>query len=455
VRAQLRHGLLLTLLLLAPGLAAAPADADPAALGPAGREGAPDPPAPPSAPPAPLGWPEGRPLPPEVVAAQEALRAAREAARRTRLGLEAEVTLAPELDVLRRDDPPRPATTDLDLRPEATVTWSPLRSETLLARARVLEAEVDLADAWREAILTAWRAPVARARARADLQEARADLDAARAARDAAASEASVAGADRATAEDDPAAGPDAAAAALREARLDVREAHLDLAEARRELAALPTAPGDDPGAPPVRERRVALPPPTPAPGWTPRALRARALRLAADVARSERRRLGALLPKLGVEVGYAGSDAAWRAELALERGRPRGELGASLGGTPQERGWLKAYAALRIGSDARRREAALADARRAERLGREAEAAAWRAELRAVRADAEAREARWRLAEARLASARRGDDGRRVARAEDRARRAWLSYLTAAGKAWTLLERLPPLPPEPARPTR
>jgi hypothetical protein len=388
---------------------------------------------------APAGWPAQRPLPPAVAAAREALREAREEARRTRLGLEAEVTVAPELDILRRDDPPRPATPDLELRPEASVTWSPLRSETLLARARVLEAEVDLTDAWREAIVAAWRAPVALARVEADRREARAALEAARAALEAAAAHAD---------------GPrEEAEVAREEARLDVREARLDLAEARRELAARPVAPGHGRGAPAAPERRRALPLPAPAPGWTPRALRARALRRAADVARSERRRVGALLPKLGLEVGYAGSDAAWRAELALERGRPRGELGARLGGTPQERGWLKASAALRLGSDLPRREADLADARRAQRLGREAEAAAWRAELDAARTEAEAREARWRLAEDRLAAARRGGAPRRVARAEDRARRAWLAYLTAADKAWALLETLPPLPPELARP--
>jgi hypothetical protein len=244
---------------------------------------------------------------------------------------------------------------------------------------------------------------------------------------------------------------------ALRDARLDEREARLDLDEARRELADLSTATGPsgltraDLGGTRSRDgsrRPVALPGTTP--GWTPRALRADALRRAADVARGERRHLDAVLPKLGVEVGYAGSDAAWRAKLALEHGRPRGELGASLDGTPQERGWFKAYAAVRFGSDAPAREADLASVREAARTGRVADAAAWRAELRDARAGARAREARWRLAEARRVAAHEDGTPRSVARAEDRARRAYLAYLTAAGKVLELLEALPPLPPLP-----
>jgi hypothetical protein len=154
------------------------------------------------------------------------------------------------------------------------------------------------------------------------------------------------------------------------------------------------------------------------------------------------------VLPKLGVEIGYAGSDAAGTAKLALEHGRPRGELSATLGGTPQERGWLEVYADVRFGSDAAVRRTELAAARAAARTGRVSDEAAWRADVRDARADVRAREARWRLAEARLRAAREDGAPRAVARAVDRARRAYLAYLTATGKALDLLEALPPLPP-------
>ena len=402
----------------------------------------------------PVAWPAGTPVPPEVETARDQLRAARTAERRARLGLEAEVIVAPDLDVVRRDDPPRPPRADLELRPEAKVRWAPLRSEALLARARVLEAEVELLEAWRAAILDAWRLPIERARAEAALRAARAELSEAAEAREAAASHVAEERAARARA--DPAdRSLVAAERTLRDARLDEREARLDLDEARRELAALPTAttargdPPTDGGVPEpgtARRRRISLP--RPAPGWTPRDLRADALRRAADVARSERRRLGAVLPKVGVEIGYAGSDATGTAKLALEHGRPRGELGASLGGTPQERGWLEAYAAVRLGSDAPTRAADLAAVRERARTGRVADAAAWRADLRDARAEVRTREARWRLAEARSVAAHEDGAARAVARADDRARRTYLTYLTAVGKVLDLVEALPPLPP-------
>lgn len=388
----------------------------------------------------PAAWPTEASTPVAVEDARAALREAREAARRQRAGIEAEILIAPELDLLWRDDPPRPRQEDGALRPEASLTWSPLRSEALLADARVLEAELRLLDAWRRALLARWRAPVERARADAALRAAEADVHEAEADVDAAEADVRDVGARRTVASDDERRD---AARALEDAELDLREARLDLEEARRDLAALPP-PGDGPDA---AERRVELAlPATPSLRAT-RGYRARALRLAADVARSERRRLAAVLPDLGVEAGYAGADARIDGRLALRDGRPQARIRGVLEGTPQERAWLKAYLTLRLGDDRARATAAARAARRRELRAQAELHAAWRVEARQLRTEVEARRARWRLAEDRLAAARDRGDAQRSARAEEAARRAWLRYLDAVGKASTLFEALPGAP--------
>lgn len=398
----------------------------------------------------PATWPKEVPTPRAVEDARSSLRQAREAARSERAGLDAELLIAPELDLTWRDDPPRPVRGEATLRPEASLSWSPLRSETMLADARVLEAELALLDAWRRALLARWRAPVERARAEAALRAAVADVREAEAKRTAAdGTVAELADDDRDDDANDPARDDEryearrAAARALEDAELDLRDARLELAEARRDLSALP--PSGDRSVAAPRRVELALPPTPALP--TSRAYRARALRLAADVARSDRRRLEAVLPDLGVEAGYAGSDARIDGRLALRDGRPQARLRGVLDGTRQERAWLKVYLTLRLGADRGRTTAAAHAARRRQRRALAELDATWRAEVRELRFEVEARRVRWRLAEDRLAAARvRGDAGR-TGRAEDAARRAWLRYLDAVGKASTLVEALPGAP--------
>lgn len=387
----------------------------------------------------PSAWPHDAEAPAAVREARTELVAAREAARRGRIAIDAEVTIGPEVELLGRDDPPRPVEASFDASPEASLSWSPLPSEGMLLEARVLEAEDRLLDAWRRAIVAAWRAPVERARGDADLREAEAELAEAGEARRRA-----LAAVDEARQEGDPEA-LERAERSLRDAELDLREARIDRDEARRDARPADAArPGTPVGGTDASDARFAVRIPETPPFAATRRYRARALRLSAVVARSERRRVGALLPRLGVEAGYAGSDASLRADLALRDGRARGRLRGALGGTPQERGWVRAFAVVRLGNDLAGVEAALASARDDRRRTLDARSIDWHRDLRDARADAETRGARWRLAEDRLRAAREDGDLRRIARAEDDARRLWLLYLSAAAKTLALLEALP-----------
>jgi len=366
-------------------------------------------------------WTEELAVPDAVRAADQRLAAARDALRRARLGLDAELTLAPTARLTARDDPPRPPETELAWRPKASLRWSPLRSEALLAEARVLEAEADRIAAWREATLEALRTPVALARLEEAVAAARLELDGA-----------------RRRLEDAETAGQRRRAAAT----LDVREARLELDEARRELRDLRAGPAGvkRSGA---TERRIDLPlPPLPDPTTT-RAYRARALRLAADVARSERRWRKAVMPRLRLEVGYAGSDGSVAAQLELHDGRPRGQLSGAIGGTRQERGWATVSALFRLGSDLPSSVAERTSAREEERRALDHLEAAWTREAVARWADARTAGARWRIAEARRATVA-PDDERGRARALEGARRAWLRYLAALDKVTTLAETWP-----------
>lgn len=407
----------------------------------------------------PLGWPDDRPVPDAVRAADARLAAARDALRGARLGLDAEVAIAPTVRLTARDDPPRPLETELAWRPKASLGWSPLRSEALLAEARVLEAEAGRIAAWRDAVFAALRTPVALARLEDAVAAAELDLDTARRRRaDAEAALATaVATAQRAshdTTNETPtdAAPKDASTtsedelATLRRRRaaatLDVREALIEVDEARRELLELRA--GTE-GAPPrwETERRLDLPlPPLPEPTAT-RAYRARALRLAADVARSERRWRKAVMPRLGLEVGYAGSDASVAAELKLHDGRPRGRLSGAIGGTRQERGWATVSALFRLGSDLPSADADKADAREQERRTLEKLEATWTREAVTRWEDARTARARWRIAEARSALVAPDDERGRI-RALETARRSWLRYLAALDKVSTLAETWP-----------
>lgn len=381
----------------------------------------------------PPGWPDDRAVPSAVRAADERLAAARAALRRARLGLDAEVTVAPTATLTKRDDPPRPVETELAWRPKASLSWSPLRSEALLAEARVLEAEADRIAAWREATLEALRTPVALAQLEDALAAAELDLGDARRRR--ADAEAAIAAAD---ATDELVALDRRRAAAT----LDVREARIEVDEARRELLELGAATQGGPRHA-AAERRLDLSlPPLPEPTGT-RAYRARALRLAADVARSERRWRKAVLPRLGLEVGYAGSDGSVAAELELHDGRPRGRLSGAIGGTRQERGWATASALFRLGSDLPSAVAEQAAAREDELRTLEQLEAAWTREAVARWEDARTARARWQVAEARRATVAPDDERGRV-RTLAAARRSWLRYLAALDKVTTLAETWP-----------
>jgi hypothetical protein len=382
-------------------------DARPAAAGP-------DPDARPGA------WPADLADPPDVAAALAAWRAARTAWTRRRHGLEAELVFAPRADLLARDDPPRPLESEVRLRPSAALRWSPLRSETLLAEARLLEAQAAWTAAWREALLARWTLPVQRDRATAAHARAEERVRDARTARNTAADE-------------------DA-----READLDLREARLDLADAAHELRAIEARArdlglklADGPSA------RPGLASPEVPDPVTTLAYRARAARLAADVARSERRWTDATMPLLAIEAGYAGSDAAVEAGLELRNGRPSATLDAALEGTPQERAWARLQATFRLGSDLGEARAARDAARDAEVEELAAFEARWRSEVAEARREADAATARWRLAEERLAAVAPDDaDGRE--RALDAARRAWLRMARDHGTLLAWIEAWP-----------
>lgn len=370
----------------------------------------------------PTSWPPERPDPPNVAAAQAAWDEARTAARRTRAALDADLVLDPSLTVRKRDDPPRPADTVASWSPSASLAWSPLRSETLLAEARVLEAEIAWTDAWREALLAALTLPVEHDAAQEQLADA--DGDVAKALAD----RSSASGGD--PARTDPGAEFD-----LREARLDRADASGDLDDVEREAAALGVPLGRD-GADRPALRVPAAPDPT-----TTRAYRARALRLAADVARSERRWTDGVVPALGLEIGYAGSDARVEASAELRHGRPRLRLDGSLEGTPQERGWARLSAAFRLGSDLAGLRRDVDDARLAEvevlaDLERD-----WHADVRGSLRAFEGDAARWRLAEDRVDAADEEADRRR---AEARARRAWLRMARSYGAVLEAFEAWP-----------
>lgn len=391
----------------------------------------------------PPGWPDGLAVPDAVRAADARLAAARDALRRARLGLDADVTIAPTARLTARDDPPRPLEGRLAWRPKASLSWSPLRSEALLAEARVLEAEADRIAAWREATLAALRTPVALARLEDAVAAAHVGLEAAR--RRLANAEAALAAADVPDESTAGAPSEDAAAALERRrtaAMLDVREARIEVDEARRELQQLRAATRGV-RLPSAAERRPDLPLPALPDPTSTRAYRARALRLAADVARSERRWRKAVMPRLGLEVGYAGSDGSVAAQLELHDGRPRGKLSGEIGGTRQERGWATVSALFRLGSDLPSSLAEQAASREAERRTLDRLEATWTREATERWEDARTARARWRIAEARQATVAPDDERGRV-RALEAARRSWLRYLDALEKVTTVAETWP-----------
>lgn len=385
---------------------------------------------------------------PDVVNAREDLRAAHEALEHSRRGLSAEMTVRPRLDLLARDDPPRPRTGDLDLRLGASLAWAPLRSGILLDEARVVEAELRLLDARREAFVGGLRSRVARARTGAAVsaaEEARRaashEVASARHAVEEGAGTPADAAADGEAGID--AAESSAATAEADEARrrlaradLDLREALLDLADARRDREGL-----GRPAEPEVGPERPDLRLPGIGDVRTLGAFRARELRLAAAIAREERRRLDAFMPDLSLEGGYAGADAAVSAGLALAGGRPRGRLQVAWTGTRQERAWARMSLTLRLGSDADAALTSPADLAVSARATLEELADELEAEARADLAEAASRRSHWRLAEEHLAIEREEGDSRRIARAEEVARREWLRFLRAAVAAADTLE--------------
>lgn len=375
----------------------------------------------------PAGAPLRVPATQEVREAEAELRLRLEARRTHRHALDVELRLAPELDLLARDDPPRPADFDAGLEAGASLSWAPLRNQRLLAEARVLEARRGVVDAWRDAGMRALAAPVEAARAEHEVREA---------SRDRAHVRAEVAAAQDALAAARSAAGPDAesgrrqARRDLREARLDLREADLDLREAQRAAASWAgTARADDR---PERPRFV-LPDPEPAEML---ALRARALRDAAAVALAERRAIAGWLDEIELEGGYHGRAARIEGRAALDGGRPRLESELTLAGTPQERWSLTLSAALRVGQDTGPAQRALRRARRGAEEDARRRVRTWRRDGREGQAEVGALEARLDLAEDRLRLAREGADGEAVADALDDARRAWLGYLGAVEDA-------------------
>ncbi len=368
----------------------------------------PSPPAgPPDAPgPPPDAWPTDRPEPAEVTRRRGAWRDAVRARTRRLRATEAEVVVPAGVHLLKRDDPPRPADLAPSFAPEATATWSPLRSERLLAEARVLEAERAWRDAWRDALHAAWAGPVERARLEAERAEARAAL----------------------------AHDPDDA----RDAALDLRIADADQAALARDAHEALAPIGAEPdwaggGAPwPVLadvERPAFRPPAAPPPEATLH-VRARLARALADLARSERRRTAALLPHVGLELGYAGRHAEVSGALALRAGRPEAGLRARARGTPQERAWVDVGATVRFGSDAGRRARDVDDARREVARVRERARRDVAADAAEARDDLEVATARWRAAERDRAAA--WTAGTPDPDALDDARRAWLRYLRA-----------------------
>ncbi|MDR9391286.1 MAG: hypothetical protein RI554_04580 [Trueperaceae bacterium] len=369
---------------------------------------------PPDAPgPAPAAWPADHPEPAEVTRRREAWRDAVRARARRHRATDAELVLPAGAHLLKRDDPPRPTERAPSFAPEVAATWAPLRSERLVAEARVLEAERAWRDAWRDALHAALAAPVERARLEVERADARAAL----------------AGGD-----------PDDA----RDAALDLRIAEADLVALHRDaheaLAPLRSAGPDaaqggrtPPASWPVLadvERPALTPPPAP-PAAATLHVRARVARALADVARSERRRTAALLPHVGLEVGYAGRHAETSGSVELRAGRPEAEVRARARGTPRERAWVDLEASVRFGSDAGRRTRDLEDARRDLERARERATRDVGADVTEARNDLDVATARWRAAEAARAAA--WSAGRPDAGALDDARRDWLRYLREA----------------------
>jgi len=234
----------------------------------------------------PVSWPEGAALPGGVREAEGAFRAAVAAWRGERRALTAEVTLDPEVRVVRRDDPRRVGVVTPTLTPGARVAWDPLRSEALLAEARVFEAIGAWREAWCEALIEARRVPVVLARAEAEVEEVRASLAALRE------------------------EGASAESLVVREAMLAVEEASWQLEEAQGSAVGVAVDLGGD--------ARPAGSLPGPRPVEALPAFLALTLREAAALARSERRRVAAFLPSLGVEVGYAGSQGRLEARRSV-----------------------------------------------------------------------------------------------------------------------------------------
>lgn len=371
----------------------------------------------------PAFWPSSLSPPLQVLDAREALASANAAWRERRLALETELVLEPQLGVMARDDPPRPAEARAQWQPSATVAWSPLRSETLLSEARVLEAEAAYAAAWREAWSELDQAPVERARAAARLAQAEHAWN--------------------------ETANGDADDLERREAQLDLEEARFDLRRFEDQLEASFGSP--EPFSLPAERRHDHPDPRRPQVTATWR-YRARALRLAADVARSERRWTAAVVPLLELEVGYAGSDAQVGAELELRGGRPTARAYASLGGTPQERGWATLSAAFRFGNDQPAVRAGLDAARLAEvRTLAELEEH-WNGRALILTDELAFARERWRLEEDRLAAEAMAEAGAEAEadvsgqeRTLDRVRRAYLRFLRAYDALCTQLEAWPP----------
>jgi len=356
----------------------------------------------------PAAWSAQVSVPTSVFRAEDAFLTARDVLQKERSGFSADLTFKPAFSILKRDDPPRPAVTSTSVSPTGSLSWRPLRSEVLLAEARVFEAFSGWLESWRDVLVSTWIAPVRLAQAKQEnfaLQTRIAALK-------------------ENSAEDDV-----ESLFELWEVELDQKDALITHVEAYQDALRLV---GSNP-----REQRFPVTVKDSGSLAMLPAYRATMLRAAAVVARSERRRLAAVMPSLSLAMGLAGSRARAEAEFGFSHGRPEAFLKASLNGTPQERAWASLEASFRLGTDLGEVEQDVLDARQEVQREHDAFVAAHEEEVRGRRDAWRRADEHWRLAEDRLAWLQSKDDPseRDVEKALREVRTWWIRMVVAAGR--------------------
>lgn len=356
------------------------------------------------------------PTPTEIQVLEEAWRLQFRALNHERRA----VSMAFEADVdaerLRRFDPEREATLDVRVTPQVGLSWSPYADRIAREAARLAELEVELIEAWNDALITPRANAVRWARLNSDLTDANQEV----------------------------AALQDEASKAKRDAgsfgswKLDLASARLDAQEARLGLAALPE---DLPA-----EQRVALPLPEAVDVEGLRSFQAARTRLEARLARAERRVRGETMGSWTVGWGHAGSDVRIETEAGFDAGRPSWTADLGFEGTSRERSWVALRGRVAFSLAGKH----LLEERRAAQTALDRFDAS-EASVRQHQQFLDLQQARlsledWKVTEARFREAQRTGSSK-LGVLEDRARRAWLRHARDARQAWDAVEQIVPLP--------